>query len=65
MTEIERLLHEAMTALQPFAGCAEELDATQDTPRAPDEEWAKFRLLTDDYRRARAAFQNIERYRKD
>ena len=47
-------------ALEPFAKCADELDATEDTPRAPDGEWAKFRLLTDDYRRARAALNAVK-----
>ncbi len=49
--EVERLRE----ALAPFAACADELDGSEDVPRAPDGEWAKFRLLTDDYRRARAA----------
>lgn len=42
-------------ALAPFAACADELDGNEDVPRAPDGEWAKFRLLTDDYRLARQA----------
>lgn len=42
-------------AIKPFADCADELDGSEWTPRAPDGEWAKFRLLTDDYRAARAA----------
>lgn len=42
-----------MDALKPFADCAAELDGSEDVPRAPEGEWAKFRLLTDDYRRAR------------
>lgn len=42
-------------AIKPFADCAAELDGSEWTPRAPDGEWAKFRLLTDDYRAARAA----------
>ena len=46
---------ELAKALAPFAKCANELDGDKDVPRAPDGEWAKFRLLTDDYRRARAA----------
>ena len=45
-------------ALRPFAACADELDGSEDVPRAPDGEWAKFRLLTDDYRRARAALSS-------
>lgn len=57
---IERLAAEnaAMrVALKPFAECAKELDGCADLPRAPDGEWAKFRLLTDDYRRARTALK--------
>ena len=50
-------LREMAAALEPFANCADELDATEDTPRAPDGEWAKFRLLTDDYRAARRALR--------
>ena len=44
-------------ALRPFASCADELDhETRETGREyPDDEWAKFRLLVSDYRRARAA----------
>lgn len=49
--EVERL----RGALKVFADCADELDGNADIPPAPDGEWAKFRLLTDDYRRARSA----------
>jgi hypothetical protein len=44
-------------AVAPFAACADELDAeTASGGREwPDDEWAKFRLLVGDYRRARAA----------
>jgi len=37
-------------ALKPFADCCDQIDAAES-----DEEWAKFRLLVKDYRRARAA----------
>lgn len=37
-------------ALKPFADCCEYIDDDES-----DEEWAKFRLLIGDYRRARAA----------
>lgn len=37
-------------ALKPFADCADQIDPEED-----DEEWAKFRLLVSDYRRARQA----------
>ena len=37
-------------ALRPFAECCEQISDDED-----DEEWAKFRLLIKDYRRARAA----------
>ena len=38
-------------ALEPFAKCVEQIDDRED-----DEEWAKFRLLIKDYRRANRAF---------
>lgn len=44
--EIARL----RAALKPFADCAEQIREDES-----DEEWAKFRLLTGDYRRAKAA----------
>jgi len=46
--EIERLRE----ALRPFADCAEQISEEED-----DEEWAKFRLLIKDYRRAKAALK--------
>lgn len=42
-------------ALEPFAACADQIADTED-----DEEWAKFRLLVSDYRRARAALNGGE-----
>ena len=45
-------------ALQPFSDCCEELDGSEWTPRADDEEWAKFRLLVKHYRAARAALES-------
>lgn len=49
-------------ALQPFASCADELDYdTKETGREyPDDEWAKFRLLVSDYRRARATLARVK-----
>lgn len=55
LDELANRVAELVEALEPFATCADELDGTEFTPRAPEGEWAKFRLLTDDYRRARAA----------
>jgi hypothetical protein len=52
-TVIAAMREPIIAALKPFADCAAELDGSDDVPRAPDGEWAKFRLLTDDYRRAR------------
>jgi hypothetical protein len=46
--EIERL----RVALKPFAQCVEQINASES-----DEEWAKFRLLIKDYRRAQAALE--------
>lgn len=60
-------LRQAADALKPFAQCADELDY-EDKARSeyadepfdtPDDEWAKFRLLVSDYRRAREAFAAI------
>lgn len=44
-------------ALEPFAKCADELDGAPEDGIDPadDDEWAKFRLLVSDFRRARAA----------
>lgn len=42
-------------ALRPFADCCDQIDE-----RESDEEWAKFRLLVSDYRRARQAIANLE-----
>lgn len=46
----ESQLAEARGALEPFANCCEHITDDED-----DEEWAKFRLLIKDYRRAKAA----------
>jgi predicted RNA-binding Zn-ribbon protein involved in translation (DUF1610 family) len=46
---VERLLE----ALKPFSDCADQIADDED-----DEEWAKFRLLIKDYRRAKAAYLN-------
>lgn len=51
--EIERLttrVAEMEVALKPFADCVDQISDDED-----DEEWAKFRLLISDYRRARRA----------
>lgn len=42
-------------ALKPFADCCEQIGTSED-----DEEWAKFRLLVKDYRRAHAALSMID-----
>jgi len=55
-------------ALEPFAKCADEIDYDDKTRSeyadepfvTSDDEWAKFRLLVSDYRRARAALQRKE-----
>lgn len=54
-------LQHAREALAPFAECAKELEGSEDVPRAPEGEWAKFRLLTDDYRLAAAALARISK----
>lgn len=41
---------EMVVALQPFAECCDQI-----APEEDDEEWAKFRLVIYEYRRARAA----------
>lgn len=43
-----------VAALKPFADCVEHIRDDE-----PDDEWAKFRLLIGDYRRARAALAAI------
>jgi len=45
--QAERMLAEAVEALQPFAECVEQISADES-----GEDWAKFRLLIKDYRRA-------------
>lgn len=45
--EVERLRE----ALKPFADCVDQIGDDED-----DEEWAKFRLLIKDYRRAKSAY---------
>lgn len=45
-------------ALRPFANCVEQID-----PSEPDGEWAKFRLLIGDYRRAAKALENVREWR--
>ncbi|WP_126975551.1 hypothetical protein [Frigidibacter oleivorans] len=62
---VERLTAERdalVVALQPFAKCADELDIeTKELGREwADDEWAKFRLLVSDYRRARAALAKLD-----
>lgn len=49
--EVERLRE----ALKPFADCCEYIGADED-----DEEWARFRLIVSDYRRARAALARTQ-----
>lgn len=44
---------EAREALKPFADCCEQISDEED-----DEEWAKFRLLIKDYRRAAQAIRD-------
>jgi hypothetical protein len=48
------LLAEAVEAIRPFADCCDQISDDED-----DEEWAKFRLLIKDYRRARAFLAKI------
>jgi hypothetical protein len=51
---------EIIEALKPFAGCVySEEHGQQINPEEDDEEWAKFRLLVKDYRRAFALFQKL------
>lgn len=45
-------------AIRPFADCADELDA--EDREWNDEEWAKFRLLVGNYRKARAALKDTQ-----
>lgn len=50
LEELKVLNAELVAALTPFANCNVHIDQAED-----DEEWAKFRLLIKDYRRAAAA----------
>lgn len=53
--EFWRLLdsyEEVIEALKPFAVCVEQIASSES-----DEEWAKFRLLVGDYRRAAKALE--------
>lgn len=43
-------------ALAPFAACVDQIADDED-----DEEWAKFRLLIKDYRRARTALEATDK----
>ena len=49
----EEIIKELCEALEPFAACTDQISADED-----DEEWAKFRLLIKDYRRATTALSN-------
>lgn len=55
--QTDRIVTGLVKALEPFAKCARELDGSPEDGIDPadDDEWAKFRLLVSDYRRARAA----------
>jgi len=61
--QTDRIVTGLVKALEPFAECASELDGSPEDGIEPtdDDEWAKFRLLVSDYRRARAA---LAAYRK-
>lgn len=48
-----KIIEELRVALKPFADCAADWISDDED----DEEWAKFRLLIKDYRRARAALE--------
>jgi hypothetical protein len=50
------LMKAAIDALRPFAACCEQIDPNED-----GEEWAKFRLLIGDYRRAASALAALEK----
>lgn len=57
ISALEANLQTALEALEPFAKCAAEWIPPEDD----DEEWAKFRLLVKDYRRAHAAFTMLQK----
>jgi hypothetical protein len=62
LVRMRERVQELEAALKPFADCADEIDygdKERDEP-TPDDEWAKFRLLVGDYRRARAALSAKE-----
>lgn len=55
MTNLSQQVRDVVEALKPFAECCVQIAKTED-----DEEWAKFRLLIKDYRRARNALSAID-----
>ncbi|NTG00045.1 hypothetical protein G6L30_07915 [Agrobacterium rhizogenes] len=52
---LKALCDEMAKALEPFAECCQYIEDTDD-----DEEWAKFRLIVSDYRRAKAALSKAK-----
>lgn len=50
---------ELREALKPFADCIDQIAPDED-----DEEWAKFRLLIKNYRRAAAAYAAISTHKR-
>ena len=55
IASLEQRVRVLTEAARPFAECCDQIDDEED-----DEEWAKFRLLIKDYRRARAALPSEE-----
>lgn len=55
LEESAALIEELVEGLRPFADCVEQIADTED-----DEEWAKFRLLIKDYRRAKAVVAKVK-----
>lgn len=53
--EAAALIEELVEGLRPFADCCEYISDDED-----DEEWAKFRLLIKDYRRAKAVVAKVK-----
>jgi hypothetical protein len=49
------VIREAREALEPFAGCTEHIK-----PEESDQEWAKFRLLIENYRDAQRALTRLD-----
>src|SRR5690625_3982870 len=63
LVEMEEEKAKLVGVLEPFAACADELDGypADGVEPSDDNEWASFRLLVSDYRRARTALASCRK----